>query len=75
MASIQATVSYKLVSYMRVLTVFLSGVSVSGVTIAFTFKYQKKPSKVTTVVDVITSATAMFEVSLPKALGNGKIDE
>ena len=52
----------------------LTGVSVSGVATALTKKYQKKLSKVTKLTD-ITSAIAVFEMSVSKALNNGKIDE
>ena len=52
----------------------LTGVSVSGVATALTRKYQKKLSKVTKLTD-ITSAIAVFEMSVSKALNNGKIDE
>ena len=55
--------------------VFLAGASVSGVTTALTKKYQKKLSKVTKLTDIITSAIAVFETCLSKALRNGKIDE
>ena len=53
----------------------LAGVSVSDVTTALTKKYQKKLSKVTKLTDIVTSAIAVFETSLSKALSNGKIDE
>ena len=53
----------------------LAGASVSGVTTALTKKYQKKLTKVTNLTDIITSAIAVFEMSLSKALNNGKIDE
>ena len=55
--------------------VSLAGVSLSGVTTALTKKYQKKLSKVTKLVDTVTSALAVFETSVSKALDNGKIDE
>ena len=51
----------------------LAGASVSGVTTVLTKKYQKKLSKVTTLTDIITSAIAVFEMCLSKALRNGKI--
>ena len=54
--------------------VSLAGASVNGVTTTFTFKYQKKPSEVTKLVDIITSAIAVFGTSLSKALDNGDID-
>ena len=53
----------------------LAGVSLSGVTMALTKKYQKKLSKVTKLTDIVTSAIAIFETSVSKALSNGKIDE
>ena len=49
----------------------LAGVSLSGVTNVLTKKYQKKLSKVTK----LTSAIAIFEMSVSKALNNGNIDE
>ena len=53
----------------------LAGASLSGVTTALSKKYQKKLSKVTKLTDIITSAIAVFETSVSKALNNGKIDE
>ena len=53
----------------------LTRVSVSGVTTALNSKYQKKLTKVTKLVDIITSAIAVFEMSLSKALDNSEIDE
>ena len=53
----------------------LTGASVSGVTTALTKKYHKKLSKVKKLTDIITSATAVFEMCFSKALRNGKIDE
>ena len=53
----------------------LAGASVSGVTTAFTSKYQKKLTKVTKLVDIVTSALAVFEMSVSKALNNSEIDE
>ena len=53
----------------------LAGVSLGGVTTAITKKYQKKLSKVTKLTDIVTSAIAVFEMSVSKALSNGKIDE
>ena len=52
----------------------LAGRSVSGVTTALTKKYQKKLTKVTKLTDIVTSAIAVFETCLSKALRNGKID-
>ena len=53
----------------------LARVSVSGVTTALTKMFQKKLTKVTTLTDILTSAIAIFETCLSKALRNGKIDE
>ena len=53
----------------------LAGVSVSGVTTALTFKYQKKLTKVTRLTDIVTSLIAVFETNVSKALNNGEIDE
>ena len=50
----------------------LAGVSLSGVTTALTKKYLKKLSKVITLTDIVTPATAVFEMGVSK---NGKIDE
>ena len=55
--------------------VSLAGASVSGVTTALTSKYQKELTKFTKLVDTVTSALAIFETSLSKALRNGKIDD
>ena len=55
--------------------VSLAGASVSGVATVLTKKYQKKLSKVTKLTDIITSALALFERVVSKALKNGKIDE
>ena len=52
-----------------------AGVSVSGMATALTNKYQKKLSKVTKLTDIITSAIAVFERVVSKALKSGKIDE
>ena len=56
-------------------TISLAGASVSGVTTVLTKKYQKKITKVTKLYDIVTSAIAVFEMCLSKALKNGKIDE
>ena len=53
----------------------LAGASLSGVTTALTKEYQKKLSKVTKLVDIVTSAFAVFETSISKVLNNSKIDE
>ena len=55
--------------------VFLSGVSVSGVTTVLTSKYQKNLTKVTKLVNIVTSAIAVSETSVSKALNEGEIDE
>ena len=53
----------------------LAGASLSGVTMALTKKYQKKLLKVMKLTDIVMSALAVFEMSLSKALSNGKIDK
>ena len=53
----------------------LAGASVGGVTTAITKKYQKKLAKVMKLTHILTSALAVFEMCLSKALHNGKIDE
>ena len=53
----------------------LAGASVSGVTTALAKKYHNRLSKVTKLVDIVTSAIAVFERVVSKALSNGKIDE
>ena len=53
----------------------LTGPCASAIISVLTKKYQKKRSKVTKLVDIATSALALFETSLSKALSNGKIDE
>ena len=55
--------------------VSLAGASISGVATVLTKKYQKKLSKVTKLVDIVTLAISVFETSLSKALNNGEIDE
>ena len=55
--------------------VSLAGASVSGVATVLTSKYQKKLVKVTKLVDIVTSAIAVFEMSVSKALNNDEIDE
>ena len=56
-------------------TISLAGVSVSGMAMMLTKKYQKKLAKAMKLIDIITSALAMFEMSVSKALKDGKIDE
>ena len=53
----------------------LAGASISGVTTALTSKYQKKLTKVTKLVDIVTWQLAVFEIGVSKALNNGEIDE
>ena len=55
--------------------VSFAGANVSGVTTVLTKKYQKKLTKVTKLTDIITSAIAIFEMSLSKVLNNGKINK
>ena len=55
--------------------VSLAGASVSGVATALTKKYQKKLSKVMKLYDIVTSAIAVFERVVSKALRNGKVGE
>ena len=52
-----------------------TGAIASGIISALTKKYQKKLLKVTKLVDILTTALAIFETCLSKALRNGKIDE
>ena len=53
----------------------LAAVSLSGVTMVLTKKYQKKLLKVMKLYDIIMSAIAIFEMRVSKVLSNGKIDE
>ena len=53
----------------------LAGASVSEVATVLTSKYQKKLTKVTKLVDIATSAIAVFEMSISNALNNDDIDE
>ena len=55
--------------------VSLAGASVSSVAMALTKKYQKKLTKVTKLVDIVTPAIAVFETSLSKVLNNGETEE
>ena len=52
---------------------FTRRASVSGVAMKFTSKYQKKLTKVTKLADIVTSAIAIFEMSISKVLNNGEI--
>ena len=49
-------------------TVSLAGACVSGLATVLTSKYQKKLTKVTKLMDTVTSAIAVFEMSMFKAL-------
>ena len=53
----------------------LAGTSVSGIATVVTEKYLKKLLKVAKLTDIITLATAVFEINVSKVLNNGKIDE
>ena len=55
--------------------VSLAGASVIGVATALTKMYQKKLTKVTKLVDIVTSTIAVSETSVSKALNNCEIDE
>ena len=56
-------------------TISLAGVTVSGLAMALTNKYQKKLSKIIKLADLVTSALAVFETSVSKPLNNHKIDK
>ena len=53
----------------------LAGASVSDVPMVLTKKYQKKVAKVTKLVDIMTSALAVFGMSISKELDNGRVDK
>ena len=53
----------------------LTGAIASGLISALTKKYQKKLTNVMKLIDIVTPALAIFEMSVSKALKNGKIDE
>ena len=55
--------------------VSLTGAGIGGITTALAKKYQKKLLKVTKLIDKVTSALAVFETSVSKALNDGRIDE
>ena len=55
--------------------VSLTGAGLSGITTVLTKKYQRKLLKVTKLIDEVTSALAVFETSVSKALNDGRIDE
>ena len=46
-----------------------------GMAMALTKKYQKKLVKFTKLVEIVTSALAVFKTSISKALNDGKVDE
>ena len=52
-----------------------AGVIVSGLATALTKKYQKKLAKVMKLTEIVTSALAMFKMSISKASNDHKIDE
>ena len=56
-------------------TVYLAGASINSMAIAPTKMYQKKLAKVTELVNIVTSALAVFEMSISKALNDGKVNE
>ena len=49
--------------------------NVSGVTTMLTKKYQKKLAKVTKLVNIMTSALAVFKMRISKALKDGGVDK
>ena len=53
----------------------LTGVIASGIISVLTKKSQKKLSKVTKLIDIVTPALVVFERVVSKALKNGVIDE
>ena len=55
--------------------VSLAGTSDSRLATVLTSKYQKKLTKVTKLADIVTSAIAVFETSIPKTLSNSEIDD
>ena len=55
--------------------VSLTGAGISGVATLLTKKYQKKLSKVTQLINIVTPALAEFEKSVSKALKDGSINE
>ena len=54
--------------------VSLAGVTVNGMAMVLTKKYQKKLMKVMNLVDIVTLAFAVFEMSISKALNDGRVD-
>ena len=55
--------------------VSLGGMSVSGMVMVLTKKYQKKVTNVMKLVDIITLALAVLETSISKTLNDGRVDE
>ena len=53
----------------------LTGVIASGIISTLTIKYQKKLKKVTCLIDIVTSATVVFDRVISGALKDGIIDE
>ena len=53
----------------------LARVSINSAAVALAKKCLKKLSKVTKLTDIVTSALAMFDMSVSKVLNDGKIDE
>ena len=53
----------------------LTGAITSGIISALTKKYQKKLTKVTKLIDIVTPALVVFERVVSGALKNGVIDE
>ena len=56
-------------------TISLAGESISGVAMELTEKYQKKLVKVMKLVNIVTSASDVFETSISKVSNGGRIDE
>ena len=55
--------------------VSLAGASFSGVAMLLTKTYLKKIVKATKLTNIMTSALALFEMSISKALNDGKVNE
>ena len=53
----------------------LARMSISGMAMALTKKYQKKLAKVTKLVDIVTSSLVVFEMTVSKALNDGRVDK
>ena len=53
----------------------LTGASVSGIAMVLTKKYQRKLTKVTKFVNIVTSALAVFETNISKALNDSRVIE